>query len=44
MALRLARILLECVSYILIKLKMPGTNISLEAEPNTYPRKTAVCQ
>ena len=41
MALRLARILLECVSYILIKLKMPGTDISLEAELNIYLRKAA---
>ena len=36
MALWLARILLECVSYTLVKLNMPGTDISLEAELNIY--------
>ena len=38
--LRLARVLLKCVFYVLVKMKMPG--ISLEAERRSYHRKTAV--
>ena len=42
LALWSAGVLLECVSYILVKLKIPI--ISLEAEPSTYLRKSTVCQ
>ena len=34
LALQLVRILLKCVSYALIKLKIPGTSIFLKAEPS----------
>ena len=43
LTLWLARILLKCVFYALVKLKMLGTSISLEAEPSSLISQKGCC-